>query len=118
MRNRARKTFAWLVFSMPITMCRAQSVPGATCGRQFDFRAQLEDFGQLTAEMAAHYLNLESSQRERRMDLLNLRQETETKIRHACDEQQAKKNSRGFLEAFGGGQRNGHSELANYEPHH
>jgi len=41
--------------------------------------------------MAAHYRNLESFQRERRVDLPNPRQETETKLRQACDEQQAKK---------------------------
>ena len=107
MRNGARKTFAWLVVSILITTCRAQSVPGPTCGGQFDFQPWLEDFGQLTAEMAAHYANLESSQRERHMDLPKLRQETETKLRQACDEQQAQKNLRGFLEAFG----DGHLEL-------
>jgi hypothetical protein len=81
MRNGARKSFAWLVFSILITTCRAQSVPGPTCGSQFDFQPWREDFGQLTAEMAAHYANLESSQRERHMDLPKLRQETETKLR-------------------------------------
>jgi hypothetical protein len=91
-------------------MCRAQSAPGATCGSQFDFQPWLEDFGQLTAEMAAHYRNLKSFQRERRVDLPNLRQETETKLRQACDEQQAKKQLRGFIEAFGDGHRNGNSE--------
>ena len=89
MRNEARKTFAWLVVSILITTCRAQSVPGPTCVGQFDFQPWLEDFGQLTAEMAAHYANLESSQRERHMDVPKLRQETETKLRQACDEQQA-----------------------------
>ena len=107
MRNGARKTFAWLVVSILITTRRAQSVPGPTCGGQFDFQPWLEDFGQLTAEMAAHYANLESSQRERHMDLPKLRQETETKLRQACDEQQAQKNLRGFIEAFG----DGHLEL-------
>ena len=52
MRNGARKTFAWLLVSILITTCRAQSVPGPTCGGQFDFQPWLEDFGQLTAEMA------------------------------------------------------------------
>ena len=107
MRNGARKTFAWLVFSILITTCRAQSVPGPTCGSQFDFQPWLEDFGQLTAEMAAHYANLESSQREHHMDLPKLRQESETKLRQACDEQQAQKNLRDFIEAFG----DGHLEL-------
>ena len=41
--------------------------------------------------MAAHYRNLESSQREHRVDLPNPRQETETKLRQACDEQQGEK---------------------------
>jgi hypothetical protein len=91
MRNGARKSFAWLLFSMLIPMCRAQSVPGATRGSQFDFQPWLEDFGQLTAEMAAHYRNLESFQRERRVDLLNPRRETETKLRQACDEQPGEK---------------------------
>jgi len=106
MRNGARKTFAWLVFSILIATCRAQSVPGPTCGSQFDFQPWVEDFGQLTAEMAAHYANLESSQRERHMDLCKLRQETETMLRQECDEQ-AQKNLRGFIEAFG----DGHLEL-------
>jgi hypothetical protein len=100
MRNGARKSFAWLVFSILITTCRAQSVPGPTCGSQFDFQPWGEDFGQLTAEMAAHYANLESSQRERHMDLSRLWQETETMLRQECDEQ-AQNNLRGFIEAFG-----------------
>jgi hypothetical protein len=54
--------------------------------------------------MAAHYANLESSRRERHMDFLKL---TETKLRQGCDEQQAQKNLRGFIEAFG----DGHLEL-------
>jgi hypothetical protein len=103
MRNGVGKTFAWLAFGILITTCRAQSVPGPTCGGQFDFQPWLEDFGQLTAEMAAHYANLESSQRERHMDLPKLRQKTETKLRQACDELQAQKNLRGFIEAFGDG---------------
>ena len=37
------------------------TISGPTC--HFDFRPWLEDFGQLTAEKAAHYANLESSQR-------------------------------------------------------
>jgi hypothetical protein len=41
--------------------------------------------------MAAHSRNLESFQRERRMDLPNPRRETKTNLRQACDEQQAKK---------------------------
>ena len=76
MRNGARKTVAWLVVSILMTTCRAQSVPGPTCGGQFDFPPWREDFGQLTAEMGAHYANPESSQRERHMDLPKLRQET------------------------------------------
>jgi hypothetical protein len=90
-----------MVFSILITTCRAPSVPGPTCGSQFDFQLWLEDFGQLTAEMVAHYANLESSQRERHRDLPKLRQESETKLRQACAEQQAPKNLRGFIEAFG-----------------
>jgi hypothetical protein len=107
MRNGTRKTFAWLVFSILITARRAQSVPAPTCGSQFDFQPWLEDFGQLTAEMAAHHANLESSRRVRHMDLPKLRQETETKLRQACDEQQGQKDLRGFFEAFG----DGHLEL-------
>ena len=57
--------------------------------------------------MAAHYANLESSQRERHMDLSKLRQETETKLRQECDEQQAQENLRGLIEASG----DGHLEL-------
>src|SRR5437879_498820 len=77
MRNGARKTFAWLVFSILMTTCRAQSDPGPTCGSQFDLQPWLEDLGQLTAEMAAHYANLESSRREPHMDL---------PLRYSCSE--------------------------------
>src|SRR5260370_6922249 len=108
MRNGARKSFASLLFSMLTTRRRAQSVPDPSCGSQFDFQPWLEDSGQLAAEMAAHYRNLESSQHERRVDLPNLRQETETKLRQACDEPPAKKKLRGFIEAFRDRQRNGH----------
>jgi hypothetical protein len=107
MRNGARKTFVWLTFSILIATCRAPSVSGPMCGSQLDFQPWLGDVGQLTAEMAAHYANLESSQRERHMDLPQLRRETGTKLRQACDKQQAQKKLRGFIEAFG----DGHLEL-------
>jgi hypothetical protein len=55
--------------------------------------------------MAAHYANLESSQRERHMDLPKLRQETETKLRQACDEPRAQNNLQGFIEALPWAQR-------------
>src|SRR6266702_4623643 len=107
MRNGARKTFAWLVVSILITTCRAQSVPGPTRGGQFDFQPWLEDFGQLTAEMAAHYANLESSQRERHMELAKGREATETKRRQACDGRRAQKDLPAVVEAVG----DGHLEL-------
>src|ERR1700731_4729926 len=99
MRNGARKSFAWLVFSILIATCRAQSVSGPMRGSQLDFHPWLGDVGQLTAEMAAHYANLESSLRERHMNLPQLRRETGTKLRQACDKQPAQKNLGSFIEA-------------------
>ncbi len=53
--------------------------------------------------MAAHYANLDYAVRERRMDLPQLRRDTETKLSQSCDEQEARKALESFLKAFGDG---------------
>jgi hypothetical protein len=69
----------------------------------FDTRPWLEDFHQLTAEMAAHYADLEYAVEGRHMDLPKLRQETEAALRDSCDEHEARHALEAFLKSFGDG---------------
>lgn len=73
------------------------------CGNGFDPRPWLEDFQQLTAEMAGHYANLEYAVQERQMDLPALRRETEAKLGRSCDDGDARKGLESFLGSFGDG---------------
>ncbi len=82
----------------------AQSGAGAACPTTgFKPKAWMEDFGQLAAEMAAHYANLEYALQVRRMDLPGLRRETEEKLGRACDEHEARGVLESFLKSFGDG---------------
>ena len=65
--------------------------------------AWLEDFAQLKHEMAAHYANLDWAVAERRIDLKELSELTETRLREAQSEAQAQRVIELFLEAFGDG---------------
>ncbi len=69
----------------------------------FNPRPWLEDFTQLTAEMSAHYSNLEFAIRDRHMDLPALRAETEAKLGRSCDEHEARRVLELFLKSFGDG---------------
>jgi len=69
------------------------------------FQPWVEDFGQLTAEMAAHYANLESPNANATWIFANYgRKPRRCSARSAP---KAQKNLRGFIEAFG----DGHLEL-------
>ncbi len=86
------------------TLAGAQSNPAKTCpSAGFDARPWLEDFSQLTTEMAAHYSDLEFAVEERHMDLPSLRMATETKLSASCDEQEARRVMESFFNSFGDG---------------
>jgi hypothetical protein len=66
-------------------------------------RAWLEDFAQLKHEMAAHYANLDWAVTERRMDLKQLCERTEARLRQAGNDTEARRAIESFLNAFGDG---------------
>jgi hypothetical protein len=86
------------------TLVRAQSIAEAKCSpAEFNPQPWLEDFAQLTAEMASHYADLEYAVEVRHMDLPGLRRETEAKLKASCSQDDAKRALRGFFTAFGDG---------------
>jgi hypothetical protein len=70
---------------------------------KFDPQPWLDDFHELTAAMASHYADLDWAIHDRHMDLPNLRQETEDKLRQSTNEQTARRVLERFLDAFGDG---------------
>jgi hypothetical protein len=64
----------------------------------------LEDFAQLKREMAAHYANLEWAVAERQIDLKQLSEQTESRLRQAPNDDEARGVIESFLRAF----RDGH----------
>ena len=86
------------------TLVQAQSNAGRTCPvAGFNAQPWLEDFQQLTSEMAAHYSDLEYATEERHMDLPKLRRETEATLGASCSENEAKQALQSFLRPFGDG---------------
>ena len=63
----------------------------------------LADFQQILEAMSSHYANLDSAIDDRRMDLPALRKRTETRLRDAQTESQAKEAIDAFLAEFGDG---------------
>ncbi len=60
----------------------------------------LEDFAQLKREMAAHYANLEWAVAERQIDLKQLSEQTESRLRQAPNDNEARGVIESFLRAF------------------
>jgi hypothetical protein len=65
--------------------------------------AWLEDFEQLKREMAAHYANLDWAVAERRIDLKQLSEQTEARLRETRSDSQARQAIELFVRAFGDG---------------
>lgn len=63
----------------------------------------LEDFQQLQQELSAHYANLEWAVQQRGVNLPQLREKTEERLRQAKSEKEAQRALDSFLEAFGDG---------------
>jgi Peptidase family S41 len=84
----------WLIFSTA-----EQAFPQSPL--QTD--AWLEDFVQLKREMAAHYANLDWAVAERHIDLEELSELTESRLRESHSEAEARRVIELFLQAFGDG---------------
>ncbi|HEX8368007.1 MAG TPA: S41 family peptidase [Pyrinomonadaceae bacterium] len=76
---------------------------GAARGQDFKTDAWLEDFAQLKREMSAQYANLEWAIEFRGLDLKQLSEQTESRLRQVSSEPEAKKIIESFLATFGDG---------------
>ena len=73
----------------------------AGASNAFDSAPFLEDLNALVAAMSSHYANLDYAVHVRKMDLARLKRRTETRIRDAKSEDEARRAFRSFLTAFG-----------------
>lgn len=78
-------------------------IASLTVGQSYRPDPWLEDLSQLKREMSSHYANLEWAVSERGMDLRRLSDETETAIRAAKTDGEARIAIGSFLRAFGDG---------------
>jgi hypothetical protein len=102
-----RQAFVCLML-LACPLLQAQSNPGTSCpNSSFNPKPWLDDFNQLTAEMSAHYSNLEFAVQLRHMDLPSLRRDTEARLARSCDDREARHVLESFLNSFG----DGHLEL-------
>jgi hypothetical protein len=79
----------------------AADAGAGTSPQAFDAAPWIEDLRQLLAEMASHYANIDSAQRDRHMDLPGLAQSTESRLRAAKTQDEARRAFQSFLRAFG-----------------
>lgn len=83
--------------------CFQLSSAGETYGQTIKTNAWLEDFAQLKREMSDHYANLEWAIEHRDLDLKQLSERTETRLRQARTDPQAQAAIESFLSEFGDG---------------
>ncbi len=76
---------------------------GVAFGQTIDTNAWLEDFAQLKREMSNHYANLEWAIMHRGLDLKQLSERTETRLRQARRDPEAQEAIESFLGEFGDG---------------
>lgn len=79
------------------------SASGVAYGQTVDANAWLEDFAQLKREMSAHYANLEWAVEHRGLDLKQLSERAEARLRQARSNSEAQEAIETFLAAFGDG---------------
>jgi hypothetical protein len=91
-----------LFFFLAALTCTAQNVNDSQSA-SFDPKPWLEDFHQILSEMSVHYANLDWAVEDRKMDLPRLRLDTESKLREATNEQDARRILDKFLASFGDG---------------
>ena len=78
-----------------------------TYGQTTNTNAWLEDFAQLKREMSDHHANLEWAIEHRGLDLKQLSERTETRLRQSRSDSDAQKAIESFLSAFGDGHPEG-----------
>jgi hypothetical protein len=83
--------------------CWHLSSAGETYGQTINTTAWLEDFAQLKREMSDHYANLEWAIEHRGLDLKQLSERTETRLRQARTDTEAQQVISSFLGEFGDG---------------
>jgi hypothetical protein len=77
----------WLALALALLNCGACSqTAGRVESASFNHNLWIEDFHQIQVEMSSHYANLEWAVETRRMDLPQLRKDTEAKLSAATDE--------------------------------
>jgi hypothetical protein len=91
-----------LFLFLAVLTCTAQNVNDSQSA-SFNPKRWLEDFHQVLSEMSVHYANLDWAVEDRKMDLPRLRLDTETKLREATNEQDARRILDKFLASFGDG---------------
>lgn len=74
-----------------------------TYGQAINTNAWLEDFAQLKREMSGHYANLEWAIEHRGLDLKQLSERTEARLRQARNDPEAQAVIESFLNEFGDG---------------
>jgi hypothetical protein len=79
------------------------AVSGVASDQPVKTEAWLEDFAQLKQEMAVHYANLEWAIESRGLDLKQLSERAESRLRMARNEAEARQAIESFLGAFGDG---------------
>ena len=84
-------------------VCFHLSSAGAAYGQTINTNAWLEDFAQLKREMSDHYANLEWAVEHRGLDLKQLSERTETRLREAGSDTEARAAIESFLGEFGDG---------------
>ena len=80
--------------------------PGVASDQPIKTESWLEDFAQLKQEMAAHYANLQWAIESRGLDLKQLSERTESRLRAARNDNEARQVIESFLSAFGDGHLN------------
>lgn len=83
--------------------CLHLSAAGVAFGQTVNTNAWLEDFAQLKREMSDHYANLEWAIEHRGLDLRQLSERTETRLREARSDREAQAAIESFLGEFGDG---------------
>lgn len=76
---------------------------GVVRGQDFKTDVWLEDFAQLKREMSSQYANLEWAVENRGLDLKQLSEQIESRLRQARNESEAQRAIESFLNAFGDG---------------
>lgn len=89
--------------SVALALLLAAALSKSAFSQTINTDVWLEDFAQLKQEMTGHYANLLWLVQDRGLDLKQLSAETESKLRQARTEDQARQVINTFLRAFGDG---------------